>query len=633
MKQEVHIGNRIIGDGQPVYIIAEIGLNHQGDVSLAKRLIDEAVRVGADCAKFQKRSLKHLYQEKVLERPDQQEHALQYLMDHIIKCELSDDDMRELQRYATEQGIDFMCTPWDIESLGFITSLGVPALKIGSPDMSNLPLIRAAAATGLPLIVSTGMSYVTEIWQVVDELERLGASFVMLHCNSTYPAPFYDLNLNFLKKLREKTQRPVGFSGHDQSIGVAVAAVALGARVIEKHLTFDREMPGPDHKASLTPDEFAGMVKNVRIVEQALGDTARFPSRGEFLNRENLAKSLVAAHPLKKGHVLTPDDIGVKSPGKGTSPLKIDLFIGKKLLTRDLDTDDYLLESDIQTADAVLEATPDIKHHWGVVARMCDIDGLLACQSPYVEIHLSDSDVNNDVVNPASYDRDLVIHAPEYDGDVLLNLSSLDERKRAYTVAFFNKTLEHGRHLKNIFKNGNDRIKFVVHPGGMNMERPLLKEIDRLNDQLLKSLKELNGEGFEILVENMPACPWYFGGQWWHASFMDSSEIVDFSRRSGHGVVFDTSHAGLFCNYYKKDLIEYAETILPVTRYIHISDAAGFGGEGLQIGDGSVDFKKLLDILVKTDVWFLPEIWQGHKFGGEGFLKAVRTLKSIHPGF
>jgi len=630
---DIRIGSRSIGEKQPTYIIAEIGLNHQGDVGLAKKLIDASIEAGCDCVKFQKRDLKSLYTKNVLANPETQEHALSYLMEHIVKCELSEDNMRELHAYAREKGVDFMCTPWDEESMKFLDSLGVPAFKVGSPDMTNVPLLRKMATYGKPLLVSTGMSYVSEIWQVIDALKATGVPFVMLHCNSTYPSPYYDIHLNFLKTLQEKTPYPVGYSGHEQGISTSLAAVALGARVLEKHITFDRTLPGPDHKASLLPEEFAELVRQVRIVESTLGDVTRFPSRGEFLNRESLSKSLVARRPLTRGEVLTAEDIDIKSPGKGVSPLRLDHFIGKALVARDLAEGDYLLESDVAADVAQGVVPPDVKRTWGIVARMSDIDELLPCNPRYVEIHLTHGDVHEDVVNEGPYDTDLVIHAPEYDGDNLLDLSSMDGRVRERTVAFMNQTLDHARRVKGIFKNRDQKVKFIVHPGGMSMEKPLLKHIDALNENLLDSLKQLNADGFEVLVENMPPCPWYFGGQWWHASFMDAGEIADFSRRSGYGIVFDTSHAGLFCNFAKKDLEDFAKIILPVTKYLHVSDAAGFNGEGLQIGDGSIDFKRVLPHLVASDLWCLPEIWQGHKFGGEGFITAVQRLKNLNADF
>ncbi len=627
---EIRIGNRLVGDRHPTYIIAEIGLNHQGDMKLAKKLIDFAVAAGTDAVKFQKRSLKDVYVSNVLKHSGSEEHGTHYVLQHIVKTELSDAEMKELCRYARSKGVEFLCSPWDERSLDFLGSLKLSAYKVGSADMFNLKLLGKVARLKKPMLISTGMSFVSEIEQVVQFLKKVNAQYILLHCNSTYPAPYHDVNLNFLKVLKERFSDIVGYSGHEQGISVSCAAVAMGAKVIERHLTIDKNLPGPDHKASLLPEEFSELVKQIRIIESALGDGNRFPSRGEYLNRETLSKSIVAARDLKKGTVLKETDLTLKSPGKGTSPLKFDLFIGKKLTVRDIKRDDYVLESDINLRPQTLYGTVRPKHMWGVVARMSDIETLLHCGSDFVEIHLTDADINADKAYTKKYDIAVTFHGPEYNGDLLLNLSSLDAHTRQRSIDFFNKALAHARKVKALFKNGNDDVKFVVHPGGMDIDGPLLSDVPKLNQNLANSLKKLNAEGFELLLENMPGCPWYFGGQWYHANFMDAEEIAAFSKKYGYGIVFDTSHAALYCNYYKKDLNEFARTILPVVKYIHISDAAKFNGEGLQIGDGTIDFKALLKQLVQKKVWILPEIWQGHKFGGEGFLKAIHTLKSIN---
>ncbi len=628
---EMRIGKRLIGDGHPTYIIAEIGLNHQGDPKMAKTLIDHAVAAGVDAVKFQKRSLKDVYTDRTMKHAGAEEHGTHYTLQHIVKSELSDAQMTELCRYARSKNVEFLCSPWDEESLMFLRTLDVPAYKVGSADMFNLRLLGKIAALKKPMLISTGMSFVSEIEQVATFLKKSNAEYALLHCNSTYPAPHHDVNLNFLKVLKERFSEIIGYSGHESGITVTCAAVAMGAKVIERHLTTDKTLPGPDHKASLLPAEFAELVKQIRIVESALGDGVRFPSRGEYLNRETLSKSIVAAHDIKKGAVLSYDDLDLKSPGKGTSPLKLDIFVGKKLTKRSVKKDDYILESDIDLRPASMYGPMTLKHKWGVVARMSDIETLLHCGSNFVEIHLTDSDVTADLKYTKKYNIDVAFHGPEYNHDLLLNLSSMDADVRARSVEFFNRALTHARKVKKLFKNGKSDVKFVVHPGGMAMDKPLREHIDTLNKNLADSLSKLDAEGFEILLENMPGCPWYFGGQWYHANFMDAAEIAAFSKKNGYGIVFDTSHAALYCNYYKKDLNEFARTILPVTKYVHISDAAKFNGEGLQIGDGSIDFDALLEQLVKKDVWFLPEIWQGHKFGGEGFVKAVHNLIKIRP--
>jgi sialic acid synthase SpsE/sugar phosphate isomerase/epimerase len=631
--KNVTIGKKIINENNPVYIIAEIGVAHQGDMAIAKKLINTAVEAGCDCVKFQKRSLKKLYREEVLNHPEGEEQGISYLLDHLAKKELGEKDIIELQNYSKEKNIDFACTPWDTESLNFLDNLNLPFIKIASPDMTNLPLILSAIRSHRqrPLLISTGMSYLSEIEQVVKLLEEQEANFILLHCNSTYPAPYQDINLNFIKILNEKFNRPVGYSGHEIGTSVPLAAVALGAKVIEKHITLDRSWPGPDHKVGLLPEELKKMVFEIRSVEKALGEQARFISRGEYINRQGLGKSLVTTRDIKKGEILTYKDIDLKSPGKGTSPLKLDYFIGKKLVKRDIFKDDYLLESDVG-ATRPKSGLENLKmnHHWGVVARPIDIEELLPCQSDFIEIHYTDKDINQPIkLSGIKYDRDLVIHGPEYDDDFLIDLSSPEKNVRDRSIAMINKTLNQTRQIKNLFKNGNEKIKTVIHPGGMSMNSPLPNETRELNENLLDSLQKIESDGFELLIENMPPYPWYFGGTWHHKSFMDAEEIAEFSKKTGYGIVLDISHAALYCNFAQKSLNDYIKTILPYVKYLHVSDAAGTGGEGLQIGDGVVDFKMVLEHLTKTDLWFLPEIWQGHKFGGEGFCIALNNLKGI----
>src|SRR3989344_8408222 len=241
---ELRIGKRLVGDGHPTYIIAEIGLNHQGDVKLAKKLIDHAVEAGVDAVKFQKRSLKEVYSGQVLKRIGAEEHGTHYTLQHIVKTELTDAQMREVCKYARAKGVEFLCSPWDESSLELLKSLNVPAFKIGSADMFNLPLLGKIVAMKKPVLISTGMSFVSEIEQLVAFLRKRKATYILLHCNSTYPAPHHDVNLNFLKVLKDRFSDIVGYSGHEAGISVSCAAVAMGAKVIERHLTVDKTLPG-----------------------------------------------------------------------------------------------------------------------------------------------------------------------------------------------------------------------------------------------------------------------------------------------------------------------------------------------------------------------------------------------------
>ncbi|MFN2150197.1 MAG: N-acetylneuraminate synthase family protein, partial [Anaerolineales bacterium] len=296
---EMRIGDRLVGDGHPTYVIAEIGVNHNGILDYAFRLIDASIEAGADAVKFQKRNLKKLYPEKYLDNANVGEKNLNYLLPILQRVELSDEDYYRLVEYCHKKSITFLCSAFDEDSADFVDSLGVPAFKTASADMINLPLLDYLTQKGKPIIASTGMSRWDEVVTTVEFLKKRKADFALLHCNSAYPASFGDINLRFMDRLREFGV-PVGYSGHERGIAVSTVASALGACIIERHITLDRTMDGPDHAASLEPQGFHKMVRDIRQVAQALGTgKEKYFTMGEILNREVLAKSLVATCPIK----------------------------------------------------------------------------------------------------------------------------------------------------------------------------------------------------------------------------------------------------------------------------------------------------------------------------------------------
>jgi len=342
----IKIGSKIVGDGHPILIIAEVGINHNGSLNIAKKLVDLAAESGVDVIKFQKRDLNSLYQKKLIENPNLDSQGLETLMNVLKKVELSEDEYKELFAYCKEKGIIFLCTPWDKKSVDFLEKLGVCAYKISSPDMTNFPLLKYVASKRKPMIVSTGMSHFEEIKLTVDFLNKLKAEFMLMHCNSTYPAAFKDLNLRFINTLKTSFQVPVGYSGHERGLVISATAVTLGANAIERHITLDRTMPGPDHAASVEASGLPRLVKYIRTAEIALGDGKKHFTRGEGLQREILGKSLVAARNIKKGEVITEEMVDAKSPGRGLSPQLISVLIGKKA-KRDIKADELFVESDL----------------------------------------------------------------------------------------------------------------------------------------------------------------------------------------------------------------------------------------------------------------------------------------------
>ncbi len=626
------VGQRWVGPKEPCYIIAEIGPNHNGDLATAKRLVDVAVEAGADAAKFQKRKLSEVYQEALLKDPRKGEQGIQYIVPLLIEFELSDDEFRELSEYCAKCGITFLCTPWDLHSVDFLESLDVPAYKIGSPDMTNLPLIEHALATGKPLFVSTGMATEAEIRVTIAFLKEHRAQAGLFHCVSTYPVAPEEINLRFMHTLRDWSGYPVGYSGHDPGTATSLAAIGMGASMLEKHVTLDRTMRGPDHRASLEPKEFISLVRSVREVEAALGGTQRWITRGEILNRRALAKSLVAARDIEKGSTITRNVVTCKSPGMGLSPQHIGDLIGRRA-RRAMRKDEMFVEADLgHTASAAASRPTDVGMRWGIIARFMDVEPLVEKFAgrgmELVEFHVSDRDLDEGLgaFKRSVYPYDLVVHAPEYCHDQLIDLCATNEQQRRMSVARIQKTIDLARELAASFsKVSQDGPKIVIHVGGMSPQ-PGRYDLESAIRMLLQSVSEFDHTGVNLLLENLPPYPWYFGGRWFGHVLTDAQSTARVCEISGLGLCFDTSHAALECHRTGESLAGFARIILPHVRHVHFSDGAGVSGEGLQIHDGHVDFVELMPLLSGTGATCVPEIWMGHHDCGAGFEIALERL-------
>ncbi|MEA5050895.1 MAG: N-acetylneuraminate synthase [Oscillospiraceae bacterium] len=306
-----------------VFIIAEAGVNHNGSVELAKKLIDAAAAAKADAVKFQT-----FIPEKVISqsarKADYQVASTgggESQLDMVRKLYIPYEGFAALAEYCKQKGILFLSTPFDLPSLDFLCTLGVPYLKIPSGEITNLPLLLAAARKRLPVILSTGMSDLDEIRFARDTLLRNGCPRVaLLHCNTEYPTPYADANLRAMLAIRSAFGGVVGYSDHTLGIEAPIAAVALGAEIIEKHFTLDKTMPGPDHSCSLEPDELAAMVTAIRHIEAALGSGEKVPSPSERKNKDIARKSIVAARAIRAGEAFSEENLDVKRPGSGLSP-------------------------------------------------------------------------------------------------------------------------------------------------------------------------------------------------------------------------------------------------------------------------------------------------------------------------
>jgi len=340
---KIKIGNKLIGEDEPCFVIAEAGVNHNGSVELAEKLIDTAKDAGADAVKFQtfkagnvvtKTAEKAEYQKGTTKKGSQ--------YDMIKELELTEKDFKKLAEYAKKTGILFLSSPFDRESVDLLDEIGVSAYKVASGEITNFPLLKYIVEKDNPIILSTGMATLGEIEDAVRVIEKAGVGdIVLLHCVTSYPAKVEDINLRVIETLKHAFKLPVGFSDHTLGITVPIAAVSIGAVVIEKHFTLDKNLPGPDHKASLEPDELKEMVAAIRDVEKALGDGIKQPTETEEEIKKVARRSVVAKVDIPEGAIIKEDMLDVKRPGTGIEP-KYWQYISGMRAKKDINKDEII---------------------------------------------------------------------------------------------------------------------------------------------------------------------------------------------------------------------------------------------------------------------------------------------------
>ena len=618
----MRINNMTIGDGNPTYIIAEIGINHNGDEDVARRCIDAAVEAKVNAVKFQKRHLPSIYIQDVLEHPEKYEQSFQYMIPLLKKVDLPDESFIRLKAYCEQKGVDFLCTPFDIISADFLAEIGVAAVKIASADLTNSDLLRHVCRFGKPVILSTGMSSWKEVETAVKIMTEERATYALLHCRSVYPVWPRDVNLQMINRLRQFGV-PVGYSGHELGITVPLVAASMGANIIEKHITLDKRQEGPDHKVSLESYELKRLVRDIRVADQAMGREKRFMLRGEVINRELFAKSLVAAIDIPKGSVINDQMVIVKGPGKGLAPDRRADLVGITI-ARDLAAGSCFMDEDLAPRNGS-NFNRIFAGNWGLIARFTDYQTMLAYSPKVLEFHLAEKDFDIPFQPQQAIGCKLVVHAPEYLGEKLMDLCSGDETIRRASVGLVLKTIRLAKSIAPLF-DGTPKV--IVHPGAMSLQGKL--DPCTLKHALTTSLGEIRASkdsmDIELLFENLPPYPWYFGGQWKGNYFMDGQEISEFCKEFDTRICFDLSHAALFCNAKEQDLCELIEIVLPHTSHLHLADGYGLDGEGVQFGDGDIDLEKVMPMFRNFQGTWVPEIWKGHLSEGKGFLLGLEWL-------
>lgn len=330
--KEISIFNKEISENSKTFIIAEAGVNHNGSMEIAKKLVDVAVEAGVDAVKFQTFKTNKLILNNIEKAPYQKNttNASENQYEMLKRLEVSKEQNKELMMYCKEKGILFLSTPFEKDSLDELDELGVPAFKIAATDLTNIQFLRQVASKGKPIILSAGMCYLEEVKMALEAIEKINKDVIVLQCTANYPIQDEEANIKVVQTLRNEFDILVGYSDHSQGVGASPYAVALGAKVIEKHFTLDRNMEGPDHKASVTPDELKRLVQDIRRVEKYLGDGVKMPTSSEQMTRKSLQKCLVAAKDIQEGEQFTNENVVAKrTGGQGISALYFDEVIGK----------------------------------------------------------------------------------------------------------------------------------------------------------------------------------------------------------------------------------------------------------------------------------------------------------------
>jgi N-acetylneuraminate synthase len=605
------------------YIVSEVGINHNGLLQTAIDLINASKNAGADAVKFQKRDLESIYSSLVLSDANNSEWNFEYLIPLLKEVELSKEDYAIIRNECDRLEIDLIVTPFDPVSAEFVADLGVSAFKISSADMTNIPLLRICNSYDLPMIISVGMWNDRDISGCVEIFKKEKFQYALLLAQSTYPASYETLNLGYIDRLKELSP-VVGYSGHERGSFIPVAAAAMGCRIIEKHITFDKNEKGPDHKASMLPGEWKEMVYQLRMLEKAMGRNKQV-NQAEKLCKEAFAKSAVPVFDLPANHILSSSDIAFKAPGKGIFAHEIDDYIGK-ILVRSVRKDHYINKTDFEVIRPISNWRPfSFKKAWGVKCRFHDYEKFKTLRTPCIEFHCSQTDLDVDFHADPS-DSMLIVHAPEIFDRQLVDICCEDVGRVDDSLAILKRSIAKTLEIAMFFPK--HKPKLVVHLGGMSLDVREMHDTRRLTEEAISNFSRLeySPDDLDILPENLPPSPWYLGGEWFQHGFMHKTDMIDFCAHFDLKMAFDICHASLYCHKFNISLADYAKTVMPFVSHIHISDAYGNNGEGVQIGEGEIDFDRVFQEIQPFDFSWVPEIWSGHLHEGAGVYECLKRL-------
>lgn len=633
---KVRIGRSLIDAQSDPYVIAEIGLNHNGSLEFAQELIEGAAAAGAHAVKFQARGTSlyrpgsHYFSEDL---------SAQYVHRLIDAYSLDFRALKDLFSFVRDATqLDLICTAWDLEALEFLRGAGVDAIKIASADFTNHELLAAAVQGSIPVLASTGMCTESEIRDGIEIMLDGACDVGFFHCISSYPPDPKDLNLGYIEHLKEITGGVVGYSSHEMNALGVIPSVAKGAQLIERHITLDKSLEGTDHRISSTIQEFSDLCSDIRLTAAMVrARIPRFPTQGELLNQEALAKSLVAADDLKAGDVLGVDDIVIRSPGRGLRPYLKSSLVGK-VLQKNIEIGDFFSEHHFELVDsgsAKSSTSSAFGIPWGIPVRYHDYHEMAALFEPdFFEVHLSAADLNYPV-SRVPFERGFPhkFHTPDlFEGDHIIDLANADSGYRKSSINYLNQTFEHIRSVVDRIGCPTP-VMVIASLGGFTEEvRMTFDERVDAEKRLEESLEELRLDGIALVAQTLPPFPWYLGGRRVCNLFVDPSETADLANRLGIRLCLDIAHTYLASEFFNVAHESAWSLLLPLSDHLHVVDAFGESGEGLNIGDGAVDFTVLSSLISAhaPGISFIPEIWQGHRNGGDGFRVALERLERMH---
>ncbi len=622
------------------YIISEIGLNHNGSIEEAYKLIEESKKANCNAVKFQIRSEACLKAD-----PKNMEIGQQYVYQYILSTFLNFNQYEKLIEFARNLKIDVIVSCWDIDSLLFAHKNKIKTLKIASADLTNLLMIETAFEYFDNFIMSTGMSNQKEIITSVSYFLENRKNLCLLHCQSAYPSPVDTLNLKYIKKLKKLFPKvQLGYSGHELEYYVCLSALSYGAIVFEKHLTLNKNAKGNDHVVSLYPDQMRDLCKMLKEAHKSLGnDNDRIIQPGEKANRISLGKSLTVNKILKKGTILKKEYLDFTYGGKGLSPDKYKSIINKKLINKK-NPGEIIELSDISGYKTIFKyckkPIPNCK--FGIPVRYHDAPILFDEIKPdFLEFHLSHKDIDYPFNKIKNLLKDIpknlnnTFHAPDfYSNDLIFDPFSKKENIRKESIFEFEKFLNHIIRVNDLLGNKKEtKVKVIT-----SFSSATLKEFlnDKEKDDIYKELEELiknfriKYPTLEILPQTLPVNAWYLGGRRLVNIFADPREILNFCKKTKLKICLDSAHTIMSSNYYSLNPNYWINELLQFTDHIHLVDAKGDSDEGLLFGEGDLDLKLIVSSMKKKGgISFIPEIWQGHHNLGEGFKIALNTINEL----